>query len=59
MGVNPKKYSDLFSPWKIKMYVIHRIASCITVAVRSSEEVSLMTDLNILFHSLCQWENST
>lgn len=55
MGVNPKKYSDLFSPWKIKMYVIHTVASCITLAVRSSEEVCLMTES----HSLCKWDNST
>lgn len=37
MGVNPKKYSDLFSPYKIKTYVTQLFTSAlgITVAVRS------------------------
>lgn len=37
MGVNPKKYSDLFSPYKIKTYVtqLFTFALGITVAVRS------------------------
>lgn len=37
MGVNPKKYSDLFSPYKIKAYAtqLFEFAVGISVAVRS------------------------
>lgn len=57
MGVNPKKYSDLFSPWKIK---ICHLYSCKQNHTISEIQWEIHPgDLNIVFHSVYKWENNT